>query len=172
MWHGIRIAWKTERGEVHRAIFIGNNDAEALPESRESPFGDGWRKQTKLHKVTALTTQTPVSGLLREGRGKTENRGVLGVVLFHRRDLRNKGPVAANIASHCRLPMANRIHRLNKIIGDRSLRRKKPVRFADNFPSPAHNVSIGRPRLSCGSLPPPRCIECAIFRRTCPDFRA
>jgi len=56
------LQWRDEamiaRGEEHRAVFIGNGDAEAPPESRASPFGDGWRRQTKLHKVTALTTQT------------------------------------------------------------------------------------------------------------------
>jgi len=56
------LQWRSEamlaRGEEHRAIFIGNSGIEAPPEKRQDPFGDGWRKQSKLHKVTALTTHT------------------------------------------------------------------------------------------------------------------
>jgi hypothetical protein len=70
MWHGIRIIWKTERREEHRAICIGNNDAEALPESRESSFGDGWRNQTKLDKVTALTTRRLYQAYCAKAEGK------------------------------------------------------------------------------------------------------
>jgi hypothetical protein len=68
------LQWRDEamiaREEEHRAIFIGNGDAEAPPESRASPFGDGWRKQTKLHKVTALTTLTLYQAYCAKAEGK------------------------------------------------------------------------------------------------------
>ncbi len=76
------------RGEEHRAIFIGNSDAEAPPESRESPFGDGWRKQTKLHKVTALTTQTLYQAYCAKAEGKLKTEEFWeSLTLFHGRDL-------------------------------------------------------------------------------------
>lgn len=56
------LQWRDEamlaRGEEHRPIFIGNSDLETPPNDRNDPFGDGWKKQAKLHKVTVLTTQT------------------------------------------------------------------------------------------------------------------
>jgi hypothetical protein len=56
------LQWKAdamiERGEEYRAVFIGNSATETPPTKRSDPFGEGWRKQTKLHRVTALTSTT------------------------------------------------------------------------------------------------------------------
>jgi len=56
------LQWKAdamiERDEEYRAVFIGNSATDIPPPERSDPFGEGWRKQTKLHRVTALTSTT------------------------------------------------------------------------------------------------------------------
>jgi hypothetical protein len=58
-----------EHDEEYRGIFIGNSAIEIPPDSREDPFGDGWKKQAKLHKVTVLTTSTLYNAYCAHKRG-------------------------------------------------------------------------------------------------------
>lgn len=67
------LQWKDEamleHEEEYRAIFIGNSAIESPPDGREDPFGDGWKKQAKLHKVTVLTTSTLYDAYCAHKRG-------------------------------------------------------------------------------------------------------
>jgi hypothetical protein len=68
------LQWKNEaileHEEEYRGIFIGNSAIETPPDSREDPFGDGWKKQAKLHKVTVLTTRTLYGAYCANKRGE------------------------------------------------------------------------------------------------------
>jgi hypothetical protein len=67
------LQWKNEAILEHeveyRGIFIGNSAIEIRPDDRENPFGDGWKKQAILHKVTVLTTRTLYDAYCANKRG-------------------------------------------------------------------------------------------------------
>lgn len=88
------LQWRDEAmidsGEKYRAIFIGNSAIDDPPYERDDPFGDGWIKQTRLHKVTALSTSTLYEAYCAFKTGKLDivrfwNAlfGTDGVVSFH-----------------------------------------------------------------------------------------